>query len=93
MVEKGHRSYGHIFRLGPRQIWVSEKAAMKAILQTVDLPKVNIPGMFKKVQPGPHQNCVDKLGQFFSLCVGSLVENTAIKHAPKVLFRHHEQRE
>lgn len=39
-VEKAHSSYGAIVRLGPRQIWVSDKDALKQILVKVDLPKV-----------------------------------------------------
>lgn len=41
-VEKSHAQYGPIFRLGPRQVWVSDKEAIKAILMTVDLPKVTM---------------------------------------------------
>ncbi|KAH8434068.1 uncharacterized protein LDX57_011705 [Aspergillus melleus] len=105
MVEKGHKTYGPIFRLGPRQIWVSEKAAMKAILQTMDLPKVNMyaeisrdplsPGLFGEVRPGPHKNLerflspafsmsyVDNLDQFFSLCVGSLIDKYRNQACPE----------
>jgi hypothetical protein len=39
-VEKAHSGYGSIVRLGPRQIWVSDKDALKEILVKVDLPKV-----------------------------------------------------
>jgi hypothetical protein len=55
-VEKMHKQYGDVIRLGPRQIWVSDKGAMKQILLTIDLPKVtmyaeisrdrNSPGLF-----------------------------------------------
>lgn len=41
-VEEMHKKYGDIIRLGPRQIWVSDKGAMKQILLTVDLPKVSM---------------------------------------------------
>lgn len=41
-VEKSHTQYGPIFRLGPRQVWISDKEAIKAILMTVDLPKVTM---------------------------------------------------
>ena len=41
-VENAHAKYGPIFRLGPRQIWISDKEALKAILMTVDLPKVTM---------------------------------------------------
>lgn len=39
-AKDGHGKYGSIVRLGPRQIWISDKAAMKEILLTTDLPKV-----------------------------------------------------
>lgn len=55
-VQKKHEKYGPVIRLGPRQIWVSEKDGLKDILQTTDLPKVtmyaeisrdrNSPGLF-----------------------------------------------
>lgn len=41
-VERSHAKYGPIFRLGPRQVWISDKEAIKAILMTVDLPKVTM---------------------------------------------------
>lgn len=41
-VERSHAKYGPIFRLGPRQVWVSDKEALKTILMTVDLPKVSM---------------------------------------------------
>lgn len=39
-VEKSHAEYGSIVRLGPRQVWVSDKEALKQILVRIDLPKV-----------------------------------------------------
>ena len=39
-VEKGHKRYGPIMRVGPRQVWISDKNAMKQILVKQDLPKV-----------------------------------------------------
>lgn len=41
-VEKSHAKYGPIFRLGPRQIWISDKEALKVILMSIDLPKVTM---------------------------------------------------
>ena len=41
-VQKGHAKYGPVMRLGPRQIWVSDKDALKDILVTTDLPKVSM---------------------------------------------------
>lgn len=55
-VERGHRKYGDIMRLGPRQVWVASKDGVQKILHTIDLPKVtmyaeisrdrNSPGLF-----------------------------------------------
>lgn len=42
MVEKGHARHGSILRLGPRQVWISDKVALKQIIQTIDLPKVTM---------------------------------------------------
>lgn len=39
-VEKKHAKYGTIVRLGPRQVWVSDKDAIRQILVGLDLPKV-----------------------------------------------------
>ncbi|KAF2768077.1 hypothetical protein EJ03DRAFT_352515 [Teratosphaeria nubilosa] len=39
-VQAAHARYGPVVRLGPRQVWISDKAALKQILSTVDLPKV-----------------------------------------------------
>ncbi|GFN13409.1 cytochrome P450 [Aspergillus tubingensis] len=72
-VEKSHAQYGPIFRLGPRQVWISDKEAIKAILMTVDLPKVTMyaeisrdrtsPGLFGEIRPDPHK----RLKKFLSL--------------------------
>lgn len=40
LVERSHNKYGSIVRLGPRQVWISDKEAMKQILVKTDLPKV-----------------------------------------------------
>jgi hypothetical protein len=39
-VENAHAKYGSVVRLGPRQIWVADKRAVKEILLKQDLPKV-----------------------------------------------------
>jgi hypothetical protein len=39
-IDAAHARYGPVMRLGPCQVWISDKAAMKEILSTVDLPKV-----------------------------------------------------
>ena len=55
-VERQHKHRGEVLRLGPRQIWVSGKEAVRDILVKTDLPKVsmyaeisrdrNSPGLF-----------------------------------------------
>ncbi|KAI1497971.1 cytochrome P450 [Biscogniauxia marginata] len=64
-AEESHRKYGDIVRLGPRQVWISDKKAIKQILQTVDLPKVAMyaeisrdrfsPGLFGEIRHEPHK--------------------------------------
>lgn len=59
-VEKYHDQYGSIVRLGPRQVWVADKDALKIILVKDDLPKVatykefsrdrHSPGIFGEMQ-------------------------------------------
>ncbi|KAJ5741103.1 cytochrome P450 [Penicillium malachiteum] len=81
-VEKAHRKYGPIFRLGPRQVWISDMEAMKAILMTVDLPKVTMyaeisrdrtaPGLFGEIRPGPHRRLKKFLSPAFTV---SYVDN------------------
>ncbi|KAJ5749387.1 cytochrome P450 [Penicillium nucicola] len=71
-VERSHVKYGPIFRLGPRQVWTSDKEALKVILMTTDLPKVTMyaeisrdrtsPGLFGEIRPDPHK----KLKKFLS---------------------------
>jgi hypothetical protein len=39
-AEAAHQKYGPIVRLGPRQVWISDKESMKQILVSIDLPKV-----------------------------------------------------
>ena len=39
-VENAHAKYGPVVRLGPRQIWVADKWAIKEVLLKQDLPKV-----------------------------------------------------
>lgn len=41
-VETAHEKYGDVIRLGPRQVWVADKASMTDILAKTDLPKVYI---------------------------------------------------
>ncbi|KAJ5676264.1 cytochrome P450 [Penicillium macrosclerotiorum] len=88
-VEEAHLKYGSIFRLGPRQIWISDKEALKVILMTVDLPKVTISADMESFgshsRPDPHKRLkkflspaftiayVDKLEFLFSKCVSDLI--------------------
>lgn len=41
-VKRQHAKYGPVMRLGPRQIWVSDKEGLKDILLTTDLPKITM---------------------------------------------------
>ncbi|RYO11808.1 hypothetical protein AA0111_g12720 [Alternaria arborescens] len=76
-VEKMHKQYGDVIRLGPRQIWVSDKGAMKQILLTIDLPKVTMyaeisrdrssPGLFGEIRPVPHRNLKKFLSPAFTV--------------------------
>lgn len=40
LAENSHKKYGKIVRLGPRQVWISDRTAMKQIISSIDLPKV-----------------------------------------------------
>ncbi|CAG8951083.1 hypothetical protein HYFRA_00006481 [Hymenoscyphus fraxineus] len=72
-----HQRHGDIIRLGPRQLWVSDKAAMKDILLKTDLPKVTMyaeisrdrrsPGLFGEIRPEPHKNLKRFLGPAFTV--------------------------
>ncbi|GJP87228.1 hypothetical protein AnigIFM59636_008818 [Aspergillus niger] len=76
-VERSHAKYGPIFRLGPRQVWISDKEAIKAILMTVDLPKVTMyaeisrdrssPGLFGEIRPDPHKRLKKFLSPAFTI--------------------------
>ncbi|KAH6877811.1 cytochrome P450 [Alternaria rosae] len=76
-VEKMHKQYGDVIRLGPRQLWISDKGAMKQILLTIDLPKVTMyaeisrdrksPGLFGEIRPVPHRNLKKFLSPAFTV--------------------------
>lgn len=51
VVEKAHTKYGPIVRLGPRQIWIADKDALKDVLLRVDLPKV---AMYSEISRDKH---------------------------------------
>lgn len=53
MVEKNHQKYGDVVRLGPRQVWIADKEAIKQILQTMDLPKVSMYAEISRDRFGP----------------------------------------
>lgn len=40
MDERGHKTFGSIMRLGPRQVWVANEDALKQVIEQVDLSKV-----------------------------------------------------
>ncbi|KAJ5716754.1 cytochrome P450 [Penicillium malachiteum] len=76
-VEKSHREYGPIFRLGPRQVWVSDSEALKVILMTEDLPKITMyadisrdrtsPGLFGEIRSDPHKRLKKFLSPAFTV--------------------------
>ncbi|OHF03155.1 cytochrome P450 3A9 [Colletotrichum orchidophilum] len=85
LVERSHNKYGSIVRLGPRQVWISDKEAMKEILIKTDLPKVAMyaeisrdkfsPGLFGEMRlkrflsPAFTVNYIDNLETFFKSTV------------------------
>ncbi|KAI8272265.1 Cytochrome P450 monooxygenase FUS8 [Colletotrichum sp. SAR 10_98] len=72
-----HKKYGGIVRLGPRQVWISDKEAMKTILVKTDLPKVAMyaeisrdkfsPGLFGEIRPEPHKRLKRFLSPAFTV--------------------------
>ncbi|TDZ24851.1 Cytochrome P450 monooxygenase FUS8 [Colletotrichum orbiculare MAFF 240422] len=77
LVERSHQKYGGIVRLGPRQVWISDKEAMKEILVKTDLPKVAMyaeisrdkfsPGLFGEIRPEPHKRLKRFLSPAFTV--------------------------
>ncbi|KAK2006680.1 cytochrome P450 [Colletotrichum eremochloae] len=77
LVERSHEKYGSIVRLGPRQVWISDKEAMKEILVKTDLPKVAMyaeisrdkfsPGLFGEIRPEPHKRLKRFLSPAFTV--------------------------
>jgi hypothetical protein len=53
LVENTHKKIGKIIRLGPRQVWVSEKAAIHQILLEEDLPKIGMYGEISRYRKEP----------------------------------------
>ncbi|KAH9827609.1 Cytochrome-P450 monooxygenase FUS8 [Teratosphaeria destructans] len=76
-VQAAHARYGPVVRLGPRQVWISDKAALKQILSTVDLPKVAMyaeisrekesAGLFGEVRPSVHTKLKKMLSPSFTV--------------------------
>ncbi|KAK8065860.1 cytochrome P450 [Apiospora hydei] len=77
LVERSHAKYGPIVRLGPRQVWISDKAALKKILVKNDLPKVAMyaeisrdkfsPGLFGEIRHDPHKRLKRFLSPAFTV--------------------------
>ncbi|KAK6834069.1 cytochrome P450 [Apiospora arundinis] len=77
LVERSHAKYGPIVRLGPRQVWISDKDAMKQILVKNDLPKVAMyaeisrdkfsPGLFGEIRYEPHKRLKRFLSPAFTV--------------------------
>lgn len=86
-VEEYHAQYGSIVRLGPRQVWVADKDALKMILVKDDLPKVatykefsrdrHSPGIFGEMQVVPSSH-VEQIS-LTSICV-TLVDESRIRN-------------
>ncbi|CAH0046015.1 unnamed protein product [Clonostachys solani] len=91
LVEQSHKTYGPIVRLGPRQVWISDKEAMKQILLKVDLPKVAMyaeisrdrrsPGLFGEIRPMPHKRLKRFLSPAFTV---SYVDNLDVFFAKTI---------
>lgn len=77
LVERSHRKYGDVVRLGPRQVWVADKAAIKEILVKTDLPKVAMyaeisrdrfnPGLFGEIRHDAHKRLKRFLSPAFTV--------------------------
>ncbi|KAK8058496.1 cytochrome P450 [Apiospora phragmitis] len=77
LVERSHAKYGPIVRLGPRQVWISDKVALKKILVKNDLPKVAMyaeisrdkfsPGLFGEIRHDPHKRLKRFLSPAFTV--------------------------
>ncbi|KAF4898139.1 Cytochrome P450 monooxygenase FUS8 [Colletotrichum viniferum] len=77
LVQTSHNKYGGIVRLGPRQVWISDKEALKTILVKTDLPKVAMyaeisrdkfsPGLFGEIRPEPHKRLKRFLSPAFTV--------------------------
>ncbi|KAH6287768.1 hypothetical protein HBI39_222820 [Parastagonospora nodorum] len=90
-VEKGHKCYGPIMRVGPRQVWISDKDAMKQILVKQDLPKVAMyaeisrdrasPGLFGEIRHEPHRRLKRFLSPAFTV---AYVDNLEV-HFQKIV--------
>lgn len=52
-VEEAHAKYGPMARLGPRQVWVADPEALKAMLFQIDLPKVATYKEFSRDRKSP----------------------------------------
>lgn len=52
-VEEAHAKYGSMARLGPRQVWVADPVALKAMLFQIDLPKVATYKEFSRDRKSP----------------------------------------
>ncbi|KAH6699800.1 cytochrome P450 [Leptodontidium sp. MPI-SDFR-AT-0119] len=76
-AEAAHKNYGPIVRLGPRQVWISDKKSMKQILSSIDLPKVAMyaeisrdrynPGLFGEIRHEPHKRLKRFLSPAFTV--------------------------
>ncbi|KAK2589787.1 hypothetical protein QQS21_012531 [Conoideocrella luteorostrata] len=81
-VQEQHRRHGPVIRLGPKQVWVSDKKAMKDVLATTDLPKVSMYAEISRDRqsPGLFGEIMDEsaFGRGFGL-INSICNQTLLK--------------
>ncbi|TLS22519.1 uncharacterized protein PpBr36_09868 [Pyricularia pennisetigena] len=101
LVERSHRKYGSIVRLGPRQVWVADKDALKEILVKVDLPKVAMyseisrdkhsPGLFGEIRHEPHKRLKRFLSPAFTVAYIDNLEKYFQKTMRQLLNKYENQ--
>ncbi|KAI6264929.1 hypothetical protein MCOR29_002256 [Pyricularia oryzae] len=101
LVERSHKAYGPIVRLGPRQVWVADKDALKEILVKVDLPKVAMyseisrdkhsPGLFGEIRYEPHKRLKRFLSPAFTVAYIDNLEKYFQKTMRELLNKYESQ--
>ncbi|KAI6350655.1 hypothetical protein MCOR25_010496 [Pyricularia grisea] len=101
LVERCHKKYGPIVRLGPRQVWVADRDALKEILVKVDLPKVAMyseisrdkhsPGLFGEIRHEPHKRLKRFLSPAFTVAYIDNLEKYFQKTLRELLDKYESQ--